>query len=48
MSLKTPGQREAWKSRSIVLATERAPDDSATAIYPDLWFSSEPVAGHRG
>ena len=43
MSLKAPNQREAWKSRSIVLSSERAPDKSATAVYPELWFSSEPV-----
>jgi protein-L-isoaspartate(D-aspartate) O-methyltransferase len=43
MSLKTPMPREARASRSIVLTTERAPDDTATAIYPEVWFSSEAV-----
>ena len=43
MNLKAPSQTEAWKSRSIVLSSERAPDETATAVYPELWFSSEPV-----
>ena len=43
ISLKKPGPRGARASRSIVLASEREPDDSATAIYPDLWFSSKSV-----
>ena len=43
-SIRRPSIREARKTRSIVLASERAPDESATAIYPELWFSSEPVA----
>ena len=41
ITLKRPSPRAARKSRSIVLAEESAPDASATAIYPDLWFSSE-------
>jgi protein-L-isoaspartate(D-aspartate) O-methyltransferase len=32
----------AWRSRSIWLTTEQAPDRSATAVYQDVWFSSEP------
>jgi protein-L-isoaspartate(D-aspartate) O-methyltransferase len=43
LSLKTPASREARESRSIVLTAERAPDKSATAIYPEVWFSSEPL-----
>lgn len=43
LSLKTPGPREARASRSIVLTAECPPDGSATAIYPELWFSSETV-----
>jgi protein-L-isoaspartate(D-aspartate) O-methyltransferase len=42
-SQKTPTPREARASRSIVLTAERAPDDTATAIYPDVWFSSEAI-----
>lgn len=40
---RRPSFRAAWKSRSIVLDTERASDETATAIYPGLWFSSAPV-----
>jgi protein-L-isoaspartate(D-aspartate) O-methyltransferase len=43
-SVKAPNQREARASRSIVLTADRAPDESATAIYPEVWFSSESVA----
>ena len=43
-SIRKPSIREARRTRSIVLASEREPDESATAIYPELWFSSEPVA----
>jgi protein-L-isoaspartate(D-aspartate) O-methyltransferase len=31
----------AWRSRSIRLTTEEAPDQTATAVYQDIWFSSE-------
>lgn len=37
------GRRDAWKTRSVWLGAERAPDDSATAVYDAVWFSSEPV-----
>ena len=40
LSLKTPTPREARMSRSIVLTAEHEPDDTATAIYPEVWFSS--------
>lgn len=40
-SLLTPTGGTARQSRSIVLDTDRPPDDSATAIYPGLWFSSD-------
>ena len=42
-SQKTPSPREARSSRSIVLAAERPADRSATAVYPEVWFSSEDV-----
>ncbi|HEY6631611.1 MAG TPA: rRNA adenine N-6-methyltransferase family protein [Rhizobiaceae bacterium] len=45
LSVKRPGPREARASRSIVPTADRAPDDSATAVYPDVWFSSESVKG---
>jgi protein-L-isoaspartate(D-aspartate) O-methyltransferase len=40
-TLRQPTSSEAWLSRSIVLTSERQPDESATAIYPDLWFSAD-------
>jgi protein-L-isoaspartate(D-aspartate) O-methyltransferase len=40
---KTPDPREAWSARSIWLTADRAPDDSAVAIYGDLWFSSAEI-----
>jgi protein-L-isoaspartate(D-aspartate) O-methyltransferase len=43
LSHKTPGPREARRSQQIVLTSERVPDDSATAIYPEVWFSSEAI-----
>lgn len=43
-TVKAPSPEEAARSRSIVPAREREPDASATAIYHDLWFSSEPPA----
>jgi protein-L-isoaspartate(D-aspartate) O-methyltransferase len=40
ITVKQPGAREARRARAIVLNADRAPDASAVAIYPDLWFSS--------
>ena len=31
----------AWRSRSIRLTAQQAPDETATAVYPDIWFSSD-------
>jgi protein-L-isoaspartate(D-aspartate) O-methyltransferase len=45
MSLKTPGPREVRESRQIVPTAERSPDKGATAIYPEVWFSSDAVDG---
>ena len=33
----------AWRTRSLQLTSERAPDATATATYPDIWFSSSPL-----
>ena len=30
----------AWQSRSIRLTTEQLPDETATAVYASIWFSS--------
>jgi protein-L-isoaspartate(D-aspartate) O-methyltransferase len=34
----------AWQSRALHLTAQRAPDATATAVYPDLWFSSQELA----
>lgn len=43
LTIKQPGRSETRRIRKIVLTTERPPDSSALAVYPDLWFSSEPA-----
>jgi protein-L-isoaspartate(D-aspartate) O-methyltransferase len=40
---KLPDREEARRSRSIWIAADRPPDDTATAIIGDVWFSSEPL-----
>ena len=37
---KIPDNGEAWSARSLWLSTDRAPDETAVAIYRELWFSS--------
>jgi protein-L-isoaspartate(D-aspartate) O-methyltransferase len=36
----------AWRSRSIRLTAEQPPDHTATAVYPDIWFSVEVAPDH--
>jgi protein-L-isoaspartate(D-aspartate) O-methyltransferase len=38
---KHPGLDGAWASRALYLKAEREPDATATAIYDEMWFSSE-------
>ncbi|RUV52169.1 methyltransferase domain-containing protein [Mesorhizobium sp. M7A.F.Ca.MR.228.00.0.0] len=38
---RIPTREQAARSRSIWLVQDRAPDDTATAISGDVWFSSE-------
>jgi len=38
---KHPKLDGAWASRALYLKTERAPDATATAIYDEVWFSSQ-------
>lgn len=38
-TVKAPGPDDAWDVRSLWVRTESAPDDSAVAIYRDVWFS---------
>ena len=40
-TLYQPTAAEARRVRSVVPITDRTPDDSALAIYRDVWFSSE-------
>ncbi len=40
---KAPSSEEAWATRSVWPSSLRPPDDTATAIYPDLWFSSAAI-----
>jgi protein-L-isoaspartate(D-aspartate) O-methyltransferase len=41
VTVRKPTPREARKVKSIVPTSQREPDSSAVAAYPDLWFSSE-------
>lgn len=44
--LRLPQTAEEVRSlRSIWRTTDRTPDDTAVAIYPDVWFSSEKLGG---
>ena len=38
--LRTPDLEEAQNVRSVWLGAERPPDESAIAVFPDIWFSS--------
>ena len=38
---KPPSYRGAWRTRAVHRTADRAPDETATAVYADLWFSSE-------
>ena len=38
-----PTYQGAWQTRSVHRSAERKPDDTATAVYADLWLSSESV-----
>jgi protein-L-isoaspartate(D-aspartate) O-methyltransferase len=41
---KLPDPEEARRTRSIWLRADKQPDETATAIIGDVWFSSEPVS----
>jgi protein-L-isoaspartate(D-aspartate) O-methyltransferase len=43
VSLLTPSRQSATAVRALVPTAVRPPDETAIAIYPDLWFSSAPV-----
>ncbi len=44
VTIRRPGRGETRRVRSIMLNSTRPPDASALAIYPDVWFSSDPPA----
>ncbi len=41
LTIRRPSAGEARNVRAVVLAEQAAPDATAVAIYPDLWFSSQ-------
>jgi protein-L-isoaspartate(D-aspartate) O-methyltransferase len=43
-TLRAPSRDEAAATRSFFPVAERAPDETATAIYRDVWFSSAALA----
>ena len=44
---KTPDRLEASSMQSLWRTADRRPDGSAIAIYPEVWFSSEPLAAEH-
>jgi protein-L-isoaspartate(D-aspartate) O-methyltransferase len=40
---KIPDPSEAWSARSAWLTSDREPDETAVAIYNELWFSSAEI-----
>lgn len=43
IALRAPSRHDAAATRSLWLSRDRPPDDTATAIYHDFWFSSSPA-----
>lgn len=44
-SRKVPSLQEAYAAKSLWLATTREPDQTAVAIYRDIWVSNAPISG---
>lgn len=45
---KMPGRGDARSVQSVWLTSNRKPDETAVAVYKDVWFSSAPImAGRR-
>jgi protein-L-isoaspartate(D-aspartate) O-methyltransferase len=42
-SVEAPSEAQAWSARSIRLVGDDAPDETAVAIYRQVWFSSAPL-----
>ena len=45
---RVPDHADAWRTKSVHLRQDRTPDESATAVYKDVWCSAEPVEGGAG
>jgi protein-L-isoaspartate(D-aspartate) O-methyltransferase len=45
VATKAPEMGSAGASQSLHITADRPPDDTATAIYPEVWFSREAVKG---
>ena len=41
---RTPDTVGAWRTRSLHLKRQRPPNESATAVYDNVWFSSEALS----
>ena len=42
---RVPDHADVMRTQSVHLRQDRAPDESATAVYKDVWFSAEPAQG---
>lgn len=40
---KGGGHGDPWNTRSVWLSADREPDDTATAVHDEVWFSTDPV-----
>lgn len=43
ITVRRPGARETRRVQAIYLRSQREPDATALAVYPELWFSSQPL-----
>ncbi|TPL82373.1 protein-L-isoaspartate O-methyltransferase [Mesorhizobium sp. B2-3-12] len=48
LAAKIPTREQATRSRAIWLTSDKAPDRTATAIFGDVWFSSEALDAKNG
>jgi protein-L-isoaspartate(D-aspartate) O-methyltransferase len=48
LAAKIPTREQATRSRSIWLASDKAPDRTATAIFGEVWFSSKNLGAKPG
>ena len=45
---RVPDHADVGRTKSVHLRRDRAPDESATAVYKEVWFSAEPAEGAAG